>query len=125
MDRLRVPRFPACVQGIRPPPTVAAGRYPRAVDPSRAQRLLSLAETALAQADATRRAVEALLTEVGPRRPAPAPDTRLDAARLVAIEMAVAGRSRQEVGAHVRESYELGDVEALLDDVFGPAVPAA
>jgi hypothetical protein len=95
------------------------------VDQARAQRLLSLAETALAQADATQRAVEALLAEVGPRRPAPAPDTRLDAARLLAIEMAVAGRSRQEVGAHVRESYELADVEALLDDVFGPAVPAA
>lgn len=93
----------------------------------RAHRLLSLADAALAQADATARAVEELLDAVGARRPAPTPsrpaptvEATLDSARLVAIEMAVAGRSREEVGAHVRACYDLADVEALLDDVFGP-----
>ena len=106
---------------------------------TRARRLLSLAETALLQAEATRRAVETLLAEVGtaraaplapqaptapPARPGPTASPALDSARLVAIEMAVAGRSREEVGAHVRHSFELVDVDALLDDVFGPVAAA-
>jgi hypothetical protein len=127
---------------------------------TRARRLVSLAEAALGQAEATRRAVEELLAEVGGARPAPvvpldgalettldgalettldgaletaldgpletaldgALETALDSARLVAIEMAVAGRSREEVGLHVRGAYDLADLEALLDDVFGPRV---
>jgi hypothetical protein len=119
---------------------------------TRARRLVSLAEAALGQAEATRRAVEELLAEVGGARPAPvvpldgalettldgaletaldgplqtalesALETGLDSARLVAIEMAVAGRSREEVGLHVRGAYDLADLEALLDDVFGPRV---
>ncbi len=90
-------------------------------DLSRARRLLSLAEEALARADDTRRAVDLLLAEIGGRRePAPARlDAGADAARLVAIEMAVAGRSREDAGRHIREHFELADAEALLDDVFG------
>ena len=37
--------------------------------------------------------------------------------------MAVAGRTREEVGRHIRAAYELADVESLLDDVFGSGVP--
>src|SRR4051812_33576932 len=63
-----VPHFPASVQGIRPAPTVAAGRYPRAVADAeattRARRVAALAEAALGQVEATRRAVEQLLAEV-------------------------------------------------------------
>ena len=90
-------------------------------DLAKARRLLSLAEEALARADEMRRAVDALLAEIGgPREVAPAPlDTCVDAARLVAIEMAVAGRSREDAGRHIRDHYEIADVEALLDDVFG------
>ncbi|MGI8512441.1 MAG: hypothetical protein ACR2NH_07415 [Solirubrobacteraceae bacterium] len=44
---------------------------------------------------------------------------RHDAARLVAIEMAVAGRSRAEVDGHLREAFRITDTGALLDDVFG------
>jgi alkylhydroperoxidase/carboxymuconolactone decarboxylase family protein YurZ len=93
---------------------------------TRARRVASLAEAALAQVEATRRAVEQLLAEVREAAPAPvvpidtASETALDSARLVAIEMAVAGRTREEVGRHVRGAYQLADVEALLDDVFGP-----
>jgi hypothetical protein len=43
----------------------------------------------------------------------------LEAARLVAIEMAVAGRTRSEVDAHLRESFRIADPSAVLDDVFG------
>jgi hypothetical protein len=54
--------------------------------------------------------------------PAPA-ETRSDdlgAARLVAIEMAVAGRSRDEVDLHLRAQFQVQDTTQLLDDVFGP-----
>jgi hypothetical protein len=87
--------------------------------------VVSLAEAAMAQVEATRRAVELLLAEVREVKPAPVVplETRsedgLDSARLVAIEMAVAGGSREEVGRHIRAAYDLADVEALLDDVFG------
>ena len=41
-------------------------------------------------------------------------------ARLVALQMAVAGGSRGEVGEHLRETFGLGaDAETILDDVFG------
>jgi hypothetical protein len=39
--------------------------------------------------------------------------------RLVAIEMAVAGRSREQVDEHLREAFDVNDTRALLDDVFG------
>jgi hypothetical protein len=86
----------------------------------------ALAEAALGQVEATRRAVEQLLAEIREANPATVvpldsgSETGLDSARLVAIEMAVSGRSREEVGRHVRAAYRLPDVEGLLDDVFGP-----
>ena len=43
----------------------------------------------------------------------------LSAARLVAIEMAVAGRTRDEVDDHLRDAFDVDDTRALLDDVFG------
>jgi hypothetical protein len=43
----------------------------------------------------------------------------LGAARLVAIEMAVAGRTRAEVDRHLRDSFRIEDTADLLDDVFG------
>ena len=49
----------------------------------------------------------------------------LGAARLVAIEMAVAGRSREEAARHLRDSFRLADPDRLLDDVFGPAAGTA
>ena len=88
--------------------------------------MASLAEAALVQVEATRRAVEDVLAEVRDVKPAPVvslesrSENGLDSARLVAIEMAVSGRSREEVGRHVRAAYDLADVESLLDDVFGP-----
>ncbi|MBB4662566.1 hypothetical protein [Conexibacter arvalis] len=42
-----------------------------------------------------------------------------NAARLVAIEMAVGGASRAEVERHLRDDVGVADPAALLDDVFG------
>jgi hypothetical protein len=112
----------------------------------RARRVADLADAALHQAEATRRAVELVLAAVdgvpesdpgpigaaagqhsAPPQPAPSGhaevvplDASVDAARLAAIELAVAGRSRAEVGSHLRAAYAVEDLDALLDDVFGP-----
>lgn len=71
---------------------------------------------------------------VAPRRPepavaeeppaAPAPDRSSDAAhdaaRLVAIEMAVAGDTREGVGRRLRDEFGIRDPRSILDDAFGP-----
>ena len=55
---------------------------------------------------------------------APAEGARRDAdqqlgARLVALQMAVAGGNRGEVEVHLRRTFELADPSSILDDVFG------
>ncbi|MDO8187176.1 hypothetical protein Q7L71_16375, partial [Conexibacter sp. CPCC 205706] len=51
---------------------------------------------------------------------APAPTGELtNAARLVAIEMAVGGASRADVDEHLRSRFGVEDPSPLLDDVFG------
>ena len=46
------------------------------------------------------------------------PDQALGA-RLVALQMAVAGGNRGEVEAHLRRAFELSDPSDILDDIFG------
>jgi vacuolar-type H+-ATPase subunit H len=46
------------------------------------------------------------------------PDQALGA-RLVALQMAVAGGNRGEVEAHLRRAFELSDPADILDDIFG------
>jgi hypothetical protein len=41
------------------------------------------------------------------------------AARLVALQMAVAGSARDEVEAHLRKTFSLDEPGAILNDVFG------
>jgi hypothetical protein len=41
------------------------------------------------------------------------------AARLVALQMAVAGSARVEVEAHLRKTFALDEPGAILNDVFG------
>jgi hypothetical protein len=92
---------------------------------ARAHRVNELAGEAIGQAEALQRTMERLLGEIAtPPRPADpgASDGSLDAARLAAIEMAVAGRSRSEVEEHLRATYAVDDLDALLDDVFGAGV---
>jgi hypothetical protein len=42
-----------------------------------------------------------------------------DAARLAAVQMAVAGSTRDEVERFLRDRFALPDVDVILDDVFG------
>jgi hypothetical protein len=64
------------------------------------------------------------LRPVGPDHvPRDEPDTRLDDARLVALQMAVAGRSRDEVSAHLRAAFDVGDPDPILDHVFAEGFP--
>ena len=44
---------------------------------------------------------------------------QLDAARMVAIEMAASGRTREQVDAHLRDAFHIGTTQPVLDDVFG------
>jgi hypothetical protein len=45
-------------------------------------------------------------------------------ARLVALQMAVAGGNRGEVEAHLRRTFDLEEPSAILDDVFGQGTDA-
>ena len=42
-------------------------------------------------------------------------------ARLVALNMALEGRPREQAATYLEERYEVSDVEALLDDVYASA----
>lgn len=54
----------------------------------------------------------------GERRKSREPDEQLSA-RLVALQMAVAGGRRDEVETHLLRTFDLDDVGQILDDVFG------
>jgi len=58
--------------------------------------------------------------EPAPDGPAPAAVNGAEdqAARLVAMKMALDGSSREEIAKHLAASYELGDSDGLLDAVF-------
>jgi DivIVA domain-containing protein len=57
--------------------------------------------------------------------PNPAPVTPLSTddsgARLIALNMALSGTSREETAAYLAEHFELADPDALLDDVYARA----
>ena len=59
----------------------------------------------------------ALAAEPTPAPEAPAPE----GARLLALKMALDGRSRDETAAYLRDNFELDDPEALLDEVYAQA----
>jgi hypothetical protein len=46
-------------------------------------------------------------------------DARFDGARLVALQMAVAGSTREEVHSELQRAFRLADPSPILDDVFG------
>jgi hypothetical protein len=52
-------------------------------------------------------------------------DERLENARLVALQMAVAGRSREEVAAHLRDEFSLDEPEPILEQIFTEDLPQA
>jgi hypothetical protein len=105
--------------------------YPGPV--AEAERVRDLAQDAIVRADAARTGLEELLDAVERLRGAlsngtaaaaaaavaATPGVTLDEARLIALELAVAGRSREEVERHLRASYAGPDTAAVLADVFG------
>lgn len=46
-------------------------------------------------------------------------ESQYDSARLVALQMAVGGSSREEVAAELKRTFDLPDISPILDDVFG------
>jgi hypothetical protein len=54
-----------------------------------------------------------------PRRVDDHSDARFDGARLVALQMAVAGSTREEVHSELQRAFRLADPSSILDDVFG------
>ncbi|HVE68875.1 MAG TPA: hypothetical protein VNB64_09875 [Solirubrobacteraceae bacterium] len=88
-----------------------------------AERVRDLAQDALSRAEAARTGLEELLAAVerlrGELSNGTAPRAMLDEARLVALEMAVAGRSREEVERHLRSAYGGSGTADVLADVFG------
>jgi uncharacterized protein involved in high-affinity Fe2+ transport len=94
----------------------------------RAEAVARELESLLEALKRTTAALETGNAEAAPAAPAASPPAGepaaagrrdLSAARLVAIEMAVAGRTREQVDAHLRHDFDVDDTRALLDDVFG------
>jgi DivIVA domain-containing protein len=57
-------------------------------------------------------------------RPEPVPEPQpraAEGARLIALNMALSGKSREETARYLRENYELEDAERILDDVYAKA----
>ena len=109
----------------------AAGGYPRGVsapspgtaDPlaRAAGRVHEAARALVLGAEAARREAAAL-EEALARTDVVAGDgagADLDAARLVAIELADTGRNREEVERHLRTAFAIDGMEGVLEDVFG------
>jgi DivIVA domain-containing protein len=64
---------------------------------------------------------ELVAPEPEPAAPEPAGDARVEdeeAARIVALDMALAGTPRDETGRYLAEHYALADPDRLLDDVY-------
>ena len=85
------------------------------------QELAAMAEALLAQAAELRRQTQELAAELaGEEDPAGAPDREpVSGMRIVAVNMAAGGRSREEAEHYLREQFGESPDPALLDEVFG------
>ena len=90
---------PATRPAAAPPPPAPAPAPRRATVPPRPEPVQSVPEA--------------------PRRVDDHNDARFDGARLVALQMAVAGSTREEVHAELQRAFRLPDPSSILDDVFG------
>ena len=90
---------PATRPAAAPPPPAPAPPPRRAPVPPRPEPVQSVPEA--------------------PRRVDDHNDARFDGARLVALQMAVAGSTREEVHAELQRAFRLPDPSSILDDVFG------
>lgn len=132
---------PAAVQDIPDPARLLALIERVALQAAEIRRRLDLLSAAVDRAEADLGAGPAQAPAAPVEAPAPAPQAAVpptapapaapapaapasatqpgDAARLVAIEMAVAGASRLEVRDRLTNEYGVEDVTTLLDSVFG------
>ncbi len=100
------------------------GACPRRPGPRTAQPAAPLAATGDRSAG-LRSAARGAAPPSGPPRDPPATPARTGTAgssettRLVAVEMAVGGATRAEVGERLREQFGISDPTSLLDSVFG------
>ena len=102
---------------------------PRPPEPAAEERVAPPQPEVAPQPEAA--AEEARLSELRPRpaaEPRPGDDGResdeLLGARLVALQMAVAGGSRGDVESHLRATFGIADSSHILDDVFGRGTSA-
>src|SRR5947208_2327480 len=78
----------------------------------------------LDRAEEGRRETQSLLARPGQPTRAEQ-DDQLLGARLVALQMAVAGGNRGEVEAHLVRAFDLPNPQSILDDVFGRGTDAS
>jgi hypothetical protein len=112
------------------PPAAPAPAPPPASDspPATAAQLAALAEqvrltieTVRTRMDELTARVDALAAQLAtPPAPSPPPTPGADdAPRLLAVELAVAGATRADVDARLRERFGVSSTAELLDEVFG------
>jgi hypothetical protein len=89
--------------------TIERGTEPQAVSNTESQPEPQAIELALAN--------ESLLVPHTESKPS-AVDGDLDGARLVALNMALNGDSREETGRYLAENFDVPDRERLLDEVY-------
>lgn len=134
------PRFePEPADAVEPPPAArplapSIGREPVAQeDPDAPRRnggapadrdaLVADPDGPAASAAPTASSAPAPATPAAPTTPAPAAaapagDDNEESARLVALDMALSGTSREETDAYLAEHFDLADRGALLDEVY-------
>jgi hypothetical protein len=101
-----------------------------ATEPDDGQEFIELADELLVQAAELRRqwsdlaealgieAPETAIAAPGAAAEGEADDAATDTVRLVALDMVLAGSSRDEVAEHLRRTFGNQDVDALVDAVF-------
>ena len=76
------------------------------------------ASCAAADGRCRRRAAEPRARRVRAATPAAAPASDVEGARLIALNMALNGTSREETDRYLAENFKLADRAALLDEVY-------
>jgi hypothetical protein len=121
IEALREPEEAAPVAAAPPPAEDPGTRLDSDADDER------IAE-AEAVAGRTPDAGDETPTSEGAAEEAPAPDAPdadasavPEGARLLALKMALDGRSREETAAYLHENFELAGIDALLDEVYARA----
>ena len=110
------PRVVESVSFATPPPAAPAAAEvedePFEADEPEAGEDLAVEDAAIAED-----------VSVAPPAPAPAASEDIEGARLVALNMALNGTSREETDRYLAENYDLADRAALLDEVYATVEP--